>query len=333
MEVSELEVLPPALGAGTSRVFARRHLLRFRHPALVYPGDFLASLGRALGSPPSGDEPGFVLWHRPTGTHFTAHLHGTWAAYGGGLRFKQRPDAAAVSAAYAREHDRRESLLTETEVDPLHGELAGAAPSHAAHTREVERARKLAPRGFFDLLTELEALLERFPASDHRDFTVQGLGEDGAGVAVILARGLENGQYFERQPTVEEAHAALAAKLAGKEERLSSALFEWWSTQTRPPKPLDELGPTLLGAWRAWLDRSLEAPLTGDSSYSAGARARHEEHERAQRWMRAARLALLLPLSPADTDGILSRANSLATQSTEHKKLEKLRRAARASGS
>lgn len=329
MEISELEVLPAALGAGTWRVFARRHLLPYRHPAVRAVADFLASLNSAFGPPPPEDPQGYVFWHRPTGTHFTAYVHQAWAAYGGGLRFAERPDARSVRHAYAAENAQRASSATPG-ADPLLADLAVGVPSLSEHSREVHEARQASPAGFFELLVEFEALLARHPPPDRCVVVAHGLDNPSGGVVSVTAQGVEGGRYFERQASPEEAHRAIAAKLEGDPERVAIALFDWWAAHTRLPKLPESLSRMLLDPWRTRFDAALGEPAPGsDGSYDVDARARHEDFERAQRWMRFARVGLLLPLAPADVDRLIARANGMARQSSEHKKLEKLRQRAR----
>lgn len=323
MDPSEIDVLPAELGAGTARVFARRHVLAYRHPAVAAAGDFLASLAGAFGPPSAASPGGYILWHRPTGTHLTAYVHEGWGAYGGGVRFERRPDLAAVREAYAAESRRTDGLPPGP--DPLLADLTGSASSFAEHVREVDRARAAAPRGFYDRLVDFEAMLSRFPPPDRREVLVAGL--EGPGPVTLLARGVEAGKYFERQVDLEQAHRTLSEKLHEDPRRLPTTLFDWWAQRARAPKPPEALGPVLLAAWRDRFDAAMaEAPPDpADAAYQADARARHADHERAQRWMRFARLGLLLPLAPADADRLAARASGVATQSTEHKKLQRLR--------
>jgi hypothetical protein len=322
MDPSDFEVLPAALGVGTARVFARRHILKYRHPAIGEPDDFLASLINAFGPPPPEDAKGHVLWHRATGTHFTAYVHDGWAAYGGGLRFEKRPDAKALTKAYAAEAARR----SEVELpgpDPLLADLLGSAASFSEHAGEVERARMAAPRGFFELLTQFEELLSRFPPPDRRAVLVSGL--DGAGPVTLVERGLERGEYFERAVGFEDAHRAITAALPSDPKRAARVLYDWWAQHARVAKPPEALRGLLLEPWRARFEAAMAGSEAVPGDYQSEARARHEDHEQAQRWMRFARVALLLPLELADAERLADAAKGVAKQSTEYKKLDKLR--------
>jgi len=332
MQVGDLERLPPSFAVGTGRVFARRHLLRYRHPAVMHPEDFLASLEGAFGPPPPEDPAGYVFLHRPTATHFTAYVHKTFSAYGGGLRFQGSPDARSISEAYAAE-SKRVAKLSEAAppADPLVADLVGGAASYADHMREVEAARRLAPPGFHSLLMELEALLERFPPPDRREVQVFGLVGGLTGPVSIVASGVSNGRYFERAVGFEDARRALEAKLPGRADAVADAMLAWWSGHSRLPKPEESAWPLLLAAWRRRFEDLLAARASAiEEQYRSEARERHEKHEQGERWMRVAKLGLYLPLAAEDVERLLSRANWLAMQSTEYKKLEQLRKKMRA---
>lgn len=330
MEPSELEVLPAKMAGGAARVFARRHLLKYKHPAIDEPNDFVTSLASAFG-PAAAEDPGtYVFWHRPTGTHFTVYAHKTWAAYGGGLKFPEPPDLATLEAAYEIENARRAAIGTPG-PDPLLVDLLGSASSFNEHMREVERAQLASPRGFFDFLTRFEELLERFPPADRRAVIATGLDGPTIGPVSLTAKGIENGKYFERQVTIEEAYEVIIAKLADRPELIAKVLFDWWAQHAKLSKPAEPVAALLLESWRARFDAAMSEalPPADGAAYQENARARHEDHERAQRWMRFARLGLLLPLTLADADKLAASAKGVATQSTEHKKLDKLRRTLR----
>ena len=334
MDPSDFEVLPAALGAGTARVFARRHILEYRHRAVEEPGDFLASLASAFGPPPPEDPSGYVLWHRATGTHFTAYVHAGWAAYGGGLRFARRPELRTLKEAYAAESARRQAAAADMPgPDPILADLTGGAASYTDHAREVEVARQLAPPGFFQLLGDFEKLLTRFPPPDRREVLVFGL--DGAGPVSLVERGIESGQYFERPVRFEDAHRAITAALPADPKRAASALYDWWAQHARVAKPTEALRSLLLEPWRARFEAAMAEPeaTAAPADYQSEARARHEDHEQAQRWMRFARVALLLPLELSDAERLAAAAKGVAKQSTEYKKLDKLRSALRAKSS
>lgn len=50
MKRNDFVVLAPDLAEGTWRLFARRQILRYRHPAVMAPADFMASLASAFGA-------------------------------------------------------------------------------------------------------------------------------------------------------------------------------------------------------------------------------------------------------------------------------------------
>ncbi len=320
LKPTDFEVLPAELALGTARAFARRHLIRYRHPAVRAPEDFLASLEAAFGPPPEPN--GYVLWHRETGRHFTAYFH-TYepvrlAAYGGGLCFSAIPsEPAMVAEAYAKASAQLRS--PPSAADPLVADLLGDSGSYQAHLGEVGAARELAPNGFYEFLVRFETeLLTQFPPPDRREVAVYR----GEASVQIFESGVRNGRYFERSPKVKDAFAAVREET--EDEVLATLTFyRWWADKPRPPKLPPEISTALVPAWRA--SRPVREE-DGAGFYDEAAKARHEDHARAERWMSYARAGLKLPLELSDLDFLAMSARGLARQSNEFVKVNKERR-------